>query len=94
MSWGADGKSLEAIPGGPAGKENATEGERKAATLLKRLEGSEAQLEAARRAGMRAVALCTSHSAVELTGPHVMASVRNYHELMNQQFLENLHANA
>jgi beta-phosphoglucomutase-like phosphatase (HAD superfamily) len=51
-------------------------------------------IEAARRAGMRAVALCTSHSAVELTGPHVMASVRNYHELMNQQFLENLHANA
>jgi len=38
--------------------------------------------------------LCTSHSAVELTGPHVMASVHNYHELMNQQFLENLHANA
>jgi beta-phosphoglucomutase-like phosphatase (HAD superfamily) len=51
-------------------------------------------IEAARRAGMRAVALCTSHSAVELNGPHVMASVRNYHELMNQQFLENLHANA
>lgn len=51
-------------------------------------------IEAARRAGMRAVALCTSHSAGELTGPHVLASVRNYHELMNHQFLEKLHAHA
>jgi beta-phosphoglucomutase-like phosphatase (HAD superfamily) len=49
-------------------------------------------IEAARRAGMRAVALCTSHSAGELTGPHVLASVYNYHELMNHQFLEKLHA--
>lgn len=41
--------SLEAIPGGPAANksENATEGERKAATLLQRLEGSQRQLEAA-----------------------------------------------
>lgn len=41
--------SLEPIPGGPAaGKAaTATEGERKAATLLKRLEGSQAQLNAA-----------------------------------------------
>jgi len=51
-------------------------------------------IEAARRAGMRAVALCTSHSAGELTGPHVLASVDNYHELMNHQFLEKLHAHA
>lgn len=51
-------------------------------------------IEAARRAGMRAVALCTSHSAGELTGPHVLASVHNYHELMNHQFLEKLHAHA
>jgi beta-phosphoglucomutase-like phosphatase (HAD superfamily) len=49
-------------------------------------------IEAARRAGMRAVALCTSHSAAELTGPHVLASVLDYHELMNHQFLEKLHA--
>lgn len=41
--------SLEAIPGGPAAGKSATatEGERKAATLLKRLEGSQAQLNAA-----------------------------------------------
>lgn len=46
--WSADGQSLEPIPGGPAVKsENASEGERKAATLLKRLEGSQAQLNAA-----------------------------------------------
>jgi beta-phosphoglucomutase-like phosphatase (HAD superfamily) len=51
-------------------------------------------IEAARRAGMRAVALCTSHSAGELKGPHVLASVHDYHELMNHQFLEKLHAHA
>jgi beta-phosphoglucomutase-like phosphatase (HAD superfamily) len=49
-------------------------------------------IEAARRAGMRAVAVCTSHSAAELDGPHVLASVRDYHELMNTDFLEKLHA--
>lgn len=49
-------------------------------------------IEAARRAGMRAVAVCTTHSPAELAGPHVLASVRNYHELMNQQFLGTLHA--
>lgn len=47
--WKQDG-SLEAIPGGPADKKAAaTEGERKAATLLQRLEGSQAQLSAALR---------------------------------------------
>lgn len=46
--WAADGKGLEPIPGGPAVKaDNATEGERKAATLLQRLEGSQKQLTAA-----------------------------------------------
>lgn len=41
--WGPDG-NLVAIPGGPAEKSNtATEGERKAATLLQRLEGSQSQ---------------------------------------------------
>ncbi len=47
-------------------------------------------IEAARRAGMRAVAICTSHSAHQLTGPHVLAQVRNYHELMESKFLQNL----
>ncbi|MBC7436312.1 MAG: HAD family phosphatase [Bdellovibrionales bacterium] len=49
-------------------------------------------IEAARRAGMRAVGVCTSHSADELAGPHVLAHVRNYTELMNSNFLESLHA--
>lgn len=45
--WKTDG-ALEPIPGGPAGKASqATEGERTAATLLKRLEFSEKQLEKA-----------------------------------------------
>ena len=48
-------------------------------------------IEAARRAGMRAVAVCTSHSATELAGPHVVASVRDYNELLNSNFLGNLH---
>jgi len=50
-------------------------------------------IEAARRAGMRAVAVCTSHSADQLAGPHVVASVRNYHELIESNFLGSLHAN-
>ena len=45
-----------------------------------------------RRAGMRAVAICTGHSAEELAGPHVVASIRNYHELIKSNFLGNLHA--
>jgi beta-phosphoglucomutase-like phosphatase (HAD superfamily) len=49
-------------------------------------------IEAARRAGMRAVAVCTSHSADELAGPHVLAQVRDYHSLMETNFLESLHA--
>lgn len=49
-------------------------------------------IEAARRAGMRAVAVCTSHSARELSGTHVIASVRDYNELMTNNFLGNLHA--
>ena len=48
-------------------------------------------IEAARRAGMRAVAVCTTHSARQLAGPHVIASARDYNELMNSKFLENLH---
>ena len=48
-------------------------------------------IEAARRAGMRAVALCTSHAAEDLTGPHVLTHVRSYDELLDSRFLENLH---
>jgi beta-phosphoglucomutase-like phosphatase (HAD superfamily) len=49
-------------------------------------------IEAARRAGMRAVAVCTSHGADELAGPHVLASVRDYNELISSDFLGKLHA--
>jgi beta-phosphoglucomutase-like phosphatase (HAD superfamily) len=49
-------------------------------------------IEAARRAGMRAVAVCTSHEASELAGPHVVAQVRDYHELAKTNFLESLYA--
>lgn len=48
-------------------------------------------IEAARRAGMHAVAVCSTHSAQELAGPHVLAAVRDYHELMNTDFLERIH---
>ena len=51
-------------------------------------------IEAARRAGMRAVAICTGHSAAELAGPHVIAAVANYNELLDNNFLENLHVAA
>ena len=48
-------------------------------------------IEAARRAGMRAVAICTSHSAADLSGPHLLAQVPDYNELLNSNFLEKLH---
>ena len=48
-------------------------------------------IEAARRAGMQAVAVCSTHSAAQLAGPHVIATVRDYHELLNSNFLETLH---
>jgi HAD superfamily hydrolase (TIGR01509 family) len=49
-------------------------------------------IEAARRAGMLAVAVCSTHSPAELDGPHVVAKVRDYHELNHKNFLESLHA--
>ncbi|WP_349291325.1 HAD family hydrolase [Caenimonas sedimenti] len=49
-------------------------------------------IEAARRAGMRAVAICSSHPAEELAGPHVLAQVRDFRELTTSNFLENLDA--
>ena len=51
-------------------------------------------IEAARRAGMRAIAICTGHSAAEPAGPHVIAAVANYNELLDTNFLENLHVAA
>jgi len=48
-------------------------------------------IEAARRAGMRAVAICSTHTPAELAGPHVIASVRDYHDLLNSNFLETQH---
>jgi beta-phosphoglucomutase-like phosphatase (HAD superfamily) len=48
-------------------------------------------IESARRAGMRAVAVCSTHNPAQLAGPHVLAAVRDYNELMNSSFLENLH---
>jgi beta-phosphoglucomutase-like phosphatase (HAD superfamily) len=49
-------------------------------------------IEAAGRAGMRAVAVCSTHAPAELAGPHVLAQVRDYHELTSKNFLESLHA--
>jgi beta-phosphoglucomutase-like phosphatase (HAD superfamily) len=49
-------------------------------------------IEAAKRAGMRAVAICSTHKADELAGPHVLAQVRDYEQLMTSNFLESLHA--
>ena len=49
-------------------------------------------IEAAARAGMRAVAVCTSHSADQLTGAHVIAHITSYHDLLKNNFLETLHA--
>lgn len=51
-------------------------------------------IEAARRAGMRAVAVCSSHSAEQLAGPHVIAAARNYEELTQNNFLEAFDATA
>ena len=48
-------------------------------------------IEAAKRAGMGAVAILSSHSAHELAGPHVLASARNFDELIELNFLEKLH---
>ena len=48
-------------------------------------------IEAARRAGMQAVAICSTHTPDQLAGPHVIATARDYHELLNSNFLETLH---
>lgn len=51
-------------------------------------------IEAARRGGMRAVAVCSTHTAAELAGSHVIAAVRDYNELAHSNFLETLDADA
>ena len=43
-------------------------------------------IEAARRAGMRAVAITTTHSVAELAGEHVIASAPNYEVLLRANF--------
>jgi beta-phosphoglucomutase-like phosphatase (HAD superfamily) len=43
-------------------------------------------IEAARRAGMRAVAITTTHSAQELAGHHVIAAAPNYQVLLDKDF--------
>lgn len=49
-------------------------------------------IEAAGRAGMRAVAICTTHSAAELAGRHVIAQARDFEQLSKKNFLESLDA--
>jgi beta-phosphoglucomutase-like phosphatase (HAD superfamily) len=48
-------------------------------------------IEAARRAGMRAVGICTGHPAHELAGPHVLAHAADYYALIDSNFLETHH---
>jgi beta-phosphoglucomutase-like phosphatase (HAD superfamily) len=50
-------------------------------------------IEAARRAGMRAVAVCTGHEAQQLAGPHVLAAIEHYKGLPRAAwFQETVHA--
>ena len=49
-------------------------------------------IEAARRAGMRAVSICTTHTAAELGGAHVIAQAPDFLTLTHKNFLETLHA--
>lgn len=50
-------------------------------------------IEAARRAGMRAVAVCTSHRPEQLAGPHVLAHIERYDDLSHDNFWGMIHAN-
>jgi beta-phosphoglucomutase-like phosphatase (HAD superfamily) len=47
-------------------------------------------IEAARRAGMAAVAVCTGHSADELAGEHVRAAIDHYTDAFRSGFLASL----
>jgi beta-phosphoglucomutase-like phosphatase (HAD superfamily) len=51
-------------------------------------------IEAARRAGMRAVAVCTSHRAEELAGPHVLGAIDHYDGLSRTAWFEETLKNA
>lgn len=76
--WSADGKSQEPIPGGPADKAAvATEGERKAATLLQRLEFSQKQLDVARKANPSAVTPGLAQNGLEMIGMDAAANALN-----------------
>jgi beta-phosphoglucomutase-like phosphatase (HAD superfamily) len=45
-------------------------------------------IEAARRGGMKAVAICTSNSAEELAGDHVVAAAPNFTALLESEFID------
>jgi beta-phosphoglucomutase-like phosphatase (HAD superfamily) len=47
-------------------------------------------IEAARRAGMAAVAVCSSHSAADLAGPHVLAAFDNFNSSAAAALLQRL----
>ena len=49
-------------------------------------------IEAARRAGMAAVAVCSSHSAHDLAGPHLLAAIDDYGSPAAQALLQQLRA--
>ena len=75
--WNADNTALEPIPGAPPpSSAQATEGERKSATLLRRLEGSLSQLESAVQADPTAAAP-TITASVAGSLPFVGEAARN-----------------
>jgi beta-phosphoglucomutase-like phosphatase (HAD superfamily) len=45
-------------------------------------------IEAARRGGMKAVAICTSNTAEELAGDHVVAAAPNFTALLESEFID------
>ena len=47
-------------------------------------------IEAAGRAGMKAIAITSSHSASELAGEHVIADADNFDQLMSQKLFDSL----
>jgi beta-phosphoglucomutase-like phosphatase (HAD superfamily) len=47
-------------------------------------------IEAARRGGMRAVGITTTHTAAELAGEHVLTTASTFTELLNSNFLDQL----
>ena len=105
ISFAMDHLQMEPAPGAIVGGDEGLPGKPEPAIFLeaaKRLqvqasncivfEDAPLGIEAARRAGMRDVAICTSHSAEQLAGPHVLAAAAHYEQLLDSDFLENLHA--